>query len=250
MSNITSAQMTQVLSTMNSEVGKPYSENIPGRFGPNEFDCSGLIWYAFNKAGIPMPGGPSDDAAAIVDPELQWLASQPGSQVITDKSQIQAGDVLGFVGADPNTYGTAKVVNGKLSLGNTSVNSMGHIGMAVNNSTYVSAYDTADGVTTKPISGDVFVAAVRPASGVTSSTPASDDGSGGILSWPSEITGFFSDANTFVTTLMWITKPGNWVRIIAVLAGVALLLFAIHAFIAAANGEPLVQAPKVVPIPV
>jgi hypothetical protein len=79
---ITAKQLSDVLTIMESATGKPYSEQIPERFGPNVFDCSGLVWYAFNKAGIPMPGGPSDDPAAIVDPELQWLASQPGAKAI------------------------------------------------------------------------------------------------------------------------------------------------------------------------
>lgn len=76
-------------------------------------------------------------------------------------------------------------------------------------------------------------------------------GGGGILDFPSQITGFFSQADTFVTTLLWITKPSNWVRIIAFLGGVALLLFAIHALIAVGEGGDIMpKMPNVVPVPI
>lgn len=251
--NVTAAQIENVLTIMKSEIGKPYSEAIPARFGTSVFDCSGLIWYAFTKAGIPMPGGPSDDAAAIVDPEIQWLSKQPGAKVITDASKVQAGDVIGFVGADPGTTGSTSLVNGKVELGGgaSPVASMGHIGMATSNTEYVSAYDTAEGVTTNPISSDQFVVAVRPAPGVYGgsggSTPTS--GSGGIT-FPSSITDMFGEADKFVTAAMWLFKPGSWVRIGGFLVGIALLLFAIHAFSAVANGTPIIRMPDTVPLPV
>lgn len=88
-----------------------------------------------------------------------------------------------------------------------------------------------------------------PVSNAPASTGAGS-GLGGILSWPGEITSFFSDAKDLITAFMWITQPKNWVRIVAFLAGVALLLFAIHALIAAANGTPLVKMPETLPVPV
>jgi cell wall-associated NlpC family hydrolase len=142
--------------------GKPYSQNNPGRFGPNEYDCSGLIWAAARHAGLGIPGGPSDPAAAIVDPEIQYFASLVGSKVITHAPDIQAGDVLGFNASDAGTLGTSHLLpNGKLQVGNTQVISMGHIGIAVNNTQYMSAYDTPEGCLVKPIAGDEFVCAVR-----------------------------------------------------------------------------------------
>jgi hypothetical protein len=83
---------------------------------------------------------------------------------------------------------------------------------------------------------------------INNPTPAG--AGGGILSIPSEITGFFSDANKFVTLLMWLAQPSSWLRIGAFLVGIGLLLFAIHALIAAANGEPLVKMPQSIPVPV
>jgi hypothetical protein len=83
------------------------------------------------------------------------------------------------------------------------------------------------------------------------SSGTGDTALGGLLDIPSQMTGFFSDADTFLNALMWLVQPSSWVRIGAFLAGVALLLFAIHALIAVGEGEPLLpKAPSVVPIPV
>ncbi len=152
----------KMLSYALAQRGKPYSESNPGRFGPSEFDCSGLIWSAARHAGLAIPGGPSNPAAAIVDPELQWFAKLDGSTVITDVSKVQSGDVIGFVGADPNTLGTSKLLpNGKLQVGSAQVQSAGHIGICSSSTEYMSAYDTASGCLVNPISGDQFVVAVR-----------------------------------------------------------------------------------------
>jgi hypothetical protein len=70
------------------------------------------------------------------------------------------------------------------------------------------------------------------------------------LSFPSEITSFFSDASAFTEKLMWLAMPSSWVRIGAFLVGVGLLLFAIHALIAAGEGAPIFKMPNVVPVPV
>ena len=98
----------------------------------------------------------------------------------------------------------------------------------------------------------------KPNSAYTQVTDAaasssSSQGGGGLLGDIWEGTGipqFFSDADSFVNKLVWLTKPSSWLRIGAFLAGVALLLFAFHAFMAVAAGEPIIQMPNVVPVPV
>lgn len=86
-----------------------------------------------------------------------------------------------------------------------------------------------------------------PAAASASTTSAS-----GIpgLSWPSEITSFFNDANAFTDKLMWLVMPSSWLRIGAFLIGLALFLFAIHALIATGEGAPIFQMPNIVPVPV
>jgi Lysozyme like domain len=70
------------------------------------------------------------------------------------------------------------------------------------------------------------------------------------FSFPSEITSFFSDASAFTEKIMWLAMPSSWVRIGAFLIGIGLLLFAIHALVAAGEGAPIFKAPNVVPVPV
>jgi hypothetical protein len=236
---ITTAQVAAMLAFMVAQIGKPYSEAVPGRFGPNEYDCSGLVFTAAKNAGIPFPGNASTDSGDVLaNTEANYLGTLSGVTKITDPSQIKTGDVLFFTGAapGPSNYGP-----------------IGHVGMAFNSTTLMSAYDTAQGITKTPISQDHFVVGFRLTGGSVSdpSTSPSGGGSGGIgIDWPSEITGFFSDAEKFVDKVMWLAMPASWVRIGAFLAGVALLLFAIHALIAAGKGEPLVSMPSVIPVPV
>jgi hypothetical protein len=219
-----------MLSYMMKEIGKGYTEENPERFGPNEFDCSGLVYDAAKAAGIDIP-----QSDAIASSEAEYFSKLPGAQVIKNSSQVQAGDLVFFTGSspDPSSFGP-----------------IGHVGIATNSTQYVSAYDTQEGVIVNPIgSGNGgFVVGVRLPGSVTAAADAS--GGGSILQWPGEITGFFTDADKFVTAAMWLASPGSWVRIGAFLAGVCLLLFAIHAMIAAANGEPLVKTPSVIPVPV
>ncbi len=252
MTQVTAKDLENAVTLALSEVGKPYSQNIPGRFGTSEFDCSGLVWYALSKSGIPIPGGASDDAAAIVDPEIQWAASQPGAKVITDESEVQRGDIVGFYSGDAGTLGTSKLnSDGKLQVGDQQVESMGHIGIASGGGNYVSAYDTQSGVINKPINTDHFVVAVRLAPGVENgdSTPTGggSGGSGSLgIDWGT-LPNDFADLDKVVK---YILAPTTWVRIVAFLAGVLILLFAIHALIAVGKGEPLISMPSTIPVPV
>jgi Phage tail lysozyme len=80
--------------------------------------------------------------------------------------------------------------------------------------------------------------------------PASGGG-GGLLDLGPQITGFFTDADKFVTALMWLVSPGSWVRIGAFIAGVALILLAAHALLAVGEGTSLMpEMPKVMPVPI
>jgi len=87
-----------------------------------------------------------------------------------------------------------------------------------------------------------------PASNTGTTTTAASGLPG--FSFPSEITSFFSDASAFTEKLMWLAMPSSWLRIGAFLIGIALLLFAIHALVAAGEGAPIFKMPSVVPVPV
>lgn len=140
---------------MLAQVGKPYSEEVPERFGPTVYDCSGLVWAAAAHVGDSLPGGPDNDAAALVPYEMAWFSNQPGVQLITSAADVLAGDLLAFTGGDPAPFEVT------LAGHVYPAGEFGHIGMATSSTEYVSAYDTADGVCVKPIAGDVFNAALR-----------------------------------------------------------------------------------------
>lgn len=141
--------------------GKPYSQ--AARYGPNSYDCSGLIAMAAKKAGVGIPGGPgAENSDAIVDPELQNFC-KVGGKAYTNVHDIKAGDILGFYSSDANVHGNAKMNpdGNTMNVGGINVKSCGHIGIAVNPMQYMSAYDTAEGCLVKPIAGDSFVVGVR-----------------------------------------------------------------------------------------
>jgi hypothetical protein len=227
--SFTAAQVAKIMAFMVAAEGKHYSEDLSLRLGPTDYDCSGLVYAASHAAGINIP---SDDSIANL--EANWFGSN-GAQVIKSASQVQTGDIIFFQGAapGPSNYGP-----------------IGHVGIVISPGKELSAYDTASGVSIQPISQDIFVVAMR-LNGSAQPSPTSNPGSGGTgISWPAQITNMFGDADAFVSKLAWLVNPASWVRIVAFLAGCALLLFAIHALIAAGKGEPLVGMPSTIPLPV
>ena len=229
---MTAAMVTTMMTFMLAQRGKPYSEDLSRRLGPNAFDCSGLVYAALHKVGVAIPQGDS-----TANTEANWLGSN-GATVVKSESDVKPGDLVFFHGAapGPSNYGP-----------------IGHVGMAIDSGHMISAYDTASGILITPISQDQFTVGMR-LSGDTiapGGSPApSQGGLGGILSFPSEITTFFTDANGFINKLMWLANPASWVRIVMFLVGTALLLFAVHALVSAGKGEPLVSMPSVIPVPV
>jgi hypothetical protein len=235
MSDITAAEVAKMMAFMLSKVGKAgYSESLSGsdyRLGPNDYDCSGLVYAAAKSVGIDIPV-----SSSTADTEAVWFHDH-GAKEISSANDIKIGDVLFFHGADPKSSPFGPI---------------GHVGMYIGNGNYISAYDTATGIHVEPVSGDDFTVAMRLVGANISAPSSSGSSSGGGFSidWPSQITGFFKDADDFVTKLAWLSMPASWVRIGAFLAGVLLILFAIHAFIAAGKGEPLVSMPQTIPVPV
>lgn len=81
-----------------------------------------------------------------------------------------------------------------------------------------------------------------------SSPTSAAAGIGSVFSWPSEITGFFDDANKFVTGLAWILKPGNWLRIGSFAIATILIVVALYAFTRVGSDKPFL--PQTIPVPV
>lgn len=228
---ITAAEVSTAMAFMMAQRGKPYSEDLSRRLGPNAFDCSGLVYQALHKMGLNIP-----QSESTADTEANWLGAN-GAQVIKSESQVKTGDIVFFHGAAPreSNYGL-----------------IGHVGMAIDNGHMISAYDTHDGILVTPISQDQFTVAMRlsgdtiaPGAGGASPAPG---GGGGILGidWGN----IPQDFQDFDTMIKFILSPSSWVRIVAFLAGILVLLFAVHALIAVGKGEPLISMPSTIPVPV
>jgi len=62
-----------------AQVGKAY---VSAAEGPNAFDCSGLVFYVFNQAGIHIPRLSSDGYLAKY-PKVSRAALQPGDLIVS-----------------------------------------------------------------------------------------------------------------------------------------------------------------------
>lgn len=74
----TNSKIDTVLSTVKAQLGKPY---VYGAAGPNCFDCSGLTYYSYKKAGIYLNRSSRDQA-------------KNGRYV--SKSELKPGDLIFF----------------------------------------------------------------------------------------------------------------------------------------------------------
>jgi peptidoglycan DL-endopeptidase CwlO len=99
--------------------GDPY---VWGGAGPNDFDCSGLVMWAYAKVGISLPHFTGD----------QWNMG-----VHVGRNQLQPGDLVFFY---PD---------------------IGHVGLYIGNGLMVDAPDFGEDVQVQPVMWDVYVGAVR-----------------------------------------------------------------------------------------
>lgn len=72
-STLSAQTITAVIQAALAQVGKPY---VWGGTGPNGFDCSGLVGWAYAMAGIPMPRTSEQDVAAGY--RIPYAQAQPG----------------------------------------------------------------------------------------------------------------------------------------------------------------------------
>ena len=78
------------------QIGKPY---VWGAVGPKSFDCSGLIEYAYEQAGIPTPGRLTTWTMRSLGRSVKGSTLLPGDMVITNKGKhvvlyIGGGEVV------------------------------------------------------------------------------------------------------------------------------------------------------------
>lgn len=80
---VSSPQLAQALEIANQQIGKPY---VWGAESPAEggFDCSGLIDYAFKRAGIKIPGRLTTYTAMKLGRSVKGQPMQPGDWIISN----------------------------------------------------------------------------------------------------------------------------------------------------------------------
>jgi hypothetical protein len=113
-----------------SRIGAPY---VWGAEGPDAFDCSGLVFWAYTQLGVQVP--------RTAQPQFEWALP-------IEASQLQPGDLVFY----ENTFPTSDPIS--------------HVGIYVGNGTVVMATDTGDFVRevllSNPYWSAHFAAAGRP----------------------------------------------------------------------------------------
>lgn len=98
-----------ILNTAQKYIGTPY---VSGGTSPNGFDCSGFVYYVYNKVGYPLPRMISD----------QYKAGKP-----VTKNELKPGDILIFQ--------------------NTNGHGMSHVGIYAGNGQFIHSPRTGKTVT-------------------------------------------------------------------------------------------------------
>ena len=109
----------KALNFAREQLGKPYAW---GGNGPNSFDCSGLMVWAFKQAGVSIPRMAADQASL-------------GTQVAF--ADLQVGDLVFYY------------------------NPIGHVGIYTGNGQFLDAPQTGDVVKIQPVSKSAFTTARR-----------------------------------------------------------------------------------------
>jgi hypothetical protein len=81
-----------------TQVGKPYCTDWNTRFGPNCYDCSGLVSQVLWHSGMPTTALPTNSADIT-----RWLLAHPSYRIDKQRARDTPGAVLLLGG--PNGYG-------------------------------------------------------------------------------------------------------------------------------------------------
>ena len=102
---------TAALVAAESRIGAPYRY---GGAGPDSFDCSGLVTYAYRQAGIMLPRTAAQQYAAVTPVRKREL--RPGDLVFFRLDGRNVGHVGIYAGDDrfvdaPQTGGTVRIAS-------------------------------------------------------------------------------------------------------------------------------------------
>jgi NlpC/P60 family len=184
-----------------------FVNKVPYVYGgatPSGFDCSGLVQYVYKQLGVNLPRT-SEEQAKV------------GSAI--QEGQLQPGDLI-----FSSWYGE---------------DAAGHVAIYAGSGNLIEAPHTGEDVHSMPLDASYksHVTSYRRVSGLTGTDPTTGvvngitgalTGSGGLLSWPSEITGFFTKGTDQLTSVgAWFaafTRPSTYVRMGSGLFGGIFLL--------------------------
>lgn len=211
----------QIVANARAELGRPY---IYGATGPDDFDCSGLVQYVFNKAGLSVPRVSS--AQFNFGTQIQAADLAPGDLVFSEWS----GDDVPHHGHVAIYAGNGKIIEAPHPGGVVQ-----EVPLDSNYLAHVDGYTRPVGLSTGPASPVTGGAA---GSGGTTGQNAGFDWNplswpGSLLNWASG--GITGDASQLISgatsTLADIVKffalffqPSTYIRIGAGILGIVLLL--------------------------
>jgi hypothetical protein len=95
--------------TARQQVGKPY---VLGTHGPDTFDCSGLVQYAYSSAGLSVPA-PSESQSLQVRPVPMGMAGHMLGALVFRKGSMGAGEYPGGFGHVGMVTGMGEVTEAK-----------------------------------------------------------------------------------------------------------------------------------------
>lgn len=191
------ADINALISGLRAQLGKPY---VWGATGPSSFDCSGLVQYVYGQNGIHLPRTSREQAKV-------------GTSV--PKGQQQPGDLLfsSWDGAPGVDHVSVYIGGGQMI---TAPSSGQRVKVAPLNASYlnhVTNIQRVTGVTGTPTGaiGGADTGGADPFSGVT-----------GALSGIGKSLG---EVSSLATAANKLALPQWWVRIVAGIAGMFLVVF-------------------------
>lgn len=182
---------TKAITVASQQAGKPY---IWGAAGPDAFDCSGLVHYAYSNAGLPGAGRATSHL---------WNTAS-----------------IRYMG-DPVVYGQERP-------GDLIMPHSGHVGICVGNGKMWNAPQTGIPVRIDSYSRPWAIRRIStPGNGSPSSisTVGTSTAANGPIEWWQQ---FVAAVHGFDNALQWLSDGHNWIRIGEVVGGVWILLQAIR----------------------
>ena len=140
-----SAQAKAAVNAAETRLGDPY---VFGADGPNAFDCSGLVEWAYAQAGVQIPR----------TSESQWFGLRDRRIALKN---VQEGDIVFGIGSDG------------------SANSPGHEAMMINQRQIVEAPHTGASVSIRAFNPNEWIGAARPRGSVAGQGGPVGGGPGG-----------------------------------------------------------------------